>query len=147
MLDLCRADASSNVTPYGGTIQAGGDIRIKAGTVARNVGGNVFANGDIKVDAPITYAQGVTGYSAINQNRGFKAFFGSTWAQIIAMDIGGGFTANGSVTLTGDGVVDGGSFSGGQGVAAAGGIITVRAPSRTPVQIDQHLGLTTWWWR
>lgn len=144
---FCHADAASNVTPYGGTIQAGGNIGIKAGTVARNVGGNVFSNGDIKVDAPITYAQGVTGYSAINQHRGFKAFFGSTWAQIIAMDVGGGFTANGSVTLTGDGVIDGGSFSGGKGVAAAGGITTVRAPSRTPVQIDQHLGLTTWWWR
>nr|WP_197083578.1 MULTISPECIES: filamentous hemagglutinin N-terminal domain-containing protein [Burkholderia] len=144
---FCHADASSNVTPYGGTIQAGGNIGIKAGTVARNVGGNVFANGDIKVDAPITYAQGVTGYSAINQHRGFKAFFGSTWAQIIAMDVGGGFSANGSVTLTGDGVIDGGSFSGGKGVTAAGGITTVRAPSRTPVQIDQHLGLTTWWWR
>ncbi|QTB53502.1 filamentous hemagglutinin N-terminal domain-containing protein [Burkholderia pseudomallei] len=144
---FCHADASSNVTPYGGTIQAGGNIGIKAGTVARNVGGNVFANGDIKVDAPITYAQGVTGYSAINQHRGFKAFFGSTWAQIIAMDVGGGFTANGNVTLTGDGVIDGGSFSGGKGVTAAGGIATVRAPSRTPVQIDQHLGLTTWWWR
>ena len=144
---FCHAEASSNVTPYGGTIQAGGNIGIKAGTVARNIGGNVFATGDIKVDAPITYAQGVTGYSAINQHRGFKAFFGSTWAQIIAMDIGGGFTANGSVTLTGDGVVDGGSFSGGKGVTAAGGITTVRAPSRTPVQIDQHLGLTTWWWR
>lgn len=144
---FCHADASSNVTPYGGTIQAGGNIGIKAGTVARNVGGNVFATGDIKVDAPVTYAQGVTGYSAINQHRGFKAFFGSTWAQIIAMDIGGGFTANGSVTLTGDGVIDGGSFSGGRGVTAAGGITTVRAPSRTPVQIDQHLGLTTWWWR
>ncbi|WP_413226880.1 filamentous hemagglutinin N-terminal domain-containing protein [Burkholderia sp. AU33545] len=144
---FCHADASSNVTPYGGTIQAGGNIGIKAGTVARNVGGNVFATGDIKVDAPVTYAQGVTGYSAINQHRGFKAFFGSTWAQIIAMDIGGGFTANGSVTLTGDGVIDGGSFSGGKGVTAAGGITTVRAPSRTPVQIDQHLGLTTWWWR
>lgn len=144
---FCHADASSNVTPYGGTIQAGGNIGIKAGTVARNVGGNVFANGDIKVDAPITYAQGVTGYSAINQHRGFKAFFGSTWAQIIAMDIGGGFTANGSVTLTGDGVIDGGSFSGGKGVTAAGGITTVRAPARTPIQIDQHLGLTTWWWR
>ncbi|MPV64318.1 filamentous hemagglutinin N-terminal domain-containing protein [Burkholderia sp. BE17] len=143
---FCHADASSNVTPYGGTIQAGGNIGIKAGTVARNVGGNVFATGDIKVDAPITYAQGVTGYSAINQHRGFKAFFGSTWAQIIAMDVGGGFTANGSVTLTGDGVIDGGSFSGGKGVTAAGGITTVRAPSRTPVQIDQHLGLTTWWW-
>lgn len=144
---FCHADASSNVTPYGGTIQAGGNIGIKAGTVARNVGGNVFATGDIKVDAPITYAQGVTGYSAINQHRGFKAFFGSTWAQIIAMDVGGGFTANGNVTLTGDGVIDGGSFSGGKGVTAAGGITTVRAPSRTPVQIDQHLGLTTWWWR
>lgn len=144
---FCHADASSNVTPYGGTIQAGSNIGIKAGTVARNVGGNVFANGDIKVDAPITYAQGVTGYSAINQHRGFKAFFGSTWAQIIAMDIGGGFTANGNVALTGDGVIDGGSFSGGKGVTAAGGITTVRAPSRTPVQIDQHLGLTTWWWR
>ncbi|VWC62747.1 Filamentous hemagglutinin family outer membrane protein [Burkholderia lata] len=144
---FCHADASSNVTPYGGTIQAGGNIGIKAGTVARNVGGNVFATGDIKVDAPVTYAQGVTGYSAINQHRGFKAFFGSTWAQIIAMDIGGGFTANGSVTLTGDGVIDGGAFSGGKGVTAAGGITTVRAPSRTPVQIDQHLGLTTWWWR
>ncbi|WP_176042818.1 filamentous hemagglutinin N-terminal domain-containing protein [Burkholderia stabilis] len=144
---FCHADASSNVTPYGGTIQAGGNIGIKAGTVARNIGGNVFAIGDIKVDAPITYAQGVTGYSAINQHRGFKAFFGSTWAQIIAMDVGGGFTANGSVTLTGEGVIDGGSFSGGKGVTAAGGITTVRAPSRTPVQIDQHLGLTTWWWR
>ena len=144
---FCHADASSNVTPYGGTIQAGGNVGIKAGTVARNVGGNVFANGDIKVDAPITYAQGVTGYSAINQHRGFKAFFGSTWAQIVAMDVGGGFSANGSVTLTGDGVIDGGSFSGGKGVSAAGGITTVRAPSRTPVQIDQHLGLTTWWWR
>jgi hypothetical protein len=76
---FCHADASSDVTPYGGTIQAGGNIGIKAGTVARNVGGNVFANGDIKVDAPLTYAQGVTGYSAINQHRGFKAFFGSTW--------------------------------------------------------------------
>ncbi|KWH41334.1 filamentous hemagglutinin [Burkholderia stagnalis] len=144
---FCHADASSNVTPYGGTIQAGGDIDIKAGTVARNIGGNVFATGNIKVDAPVTYAQGVTGYSAINQHRGFKAFFGSTWAQIIAMDIGGGFTANGSVTLTGDGVIDGGNISGGKGVTAAGGITTVRAPSRTPVQIDQHLGLTTWWWR
>ena len=144
---FCHASASSDVTPYGGTIQAGGNVGIKAGTVARNVGGNVFANGDIEVDAPITYAQGVTGYSAINQHRGFKAFFGSTWAEIIAMDVGGGFAANGSVTLTGDGVIDGGSFSGGKGVTAAGGITTVRAPSRTPVTIDQHLGLTTWWWR
>ncbi|KVS50723.1 filamentous hemagglutinin [Burkholderia cepacia] len=144
---FCHASASSNVTPYGGTIQTDGNLAIKAGTVARNIGGNVYASGDIKVDAPITYAQGVTGYSAINQDRGFKAFFGSTWAQLIAMDVGGGFAADGKVELTGDGVIDGGSFSGRNGVTATGGITTVRAPSRTPVQIDQHLGLTTWWWR
>ncbi|CAE6797089.1 hypothetical protein R75461_05005 [Paraburkholderia nemoris] len=144
---VCHASASSNVTPYGGTIQSGTDISISAGTVARNVGGNVFALGNIDVSAPVTYAQGVTGYSALNQDRGFKAFFGSSWAQIIAADVGGGFTANGLVTLTGDGVIDGGYITGSKGVSATGGITTVRAPGRTPVQIGQHLGLTTWWWR
>ncbi|AXE96287.1 two-partner secretion domain-containing protein [Paraburkholderia terricola] len=144
---VCHASASSSVTPYGGTIQSGTDIAITAGTVARNVGGNVFALGNIDVTAPVTYAQGVTGYSALNQDRGFKAFFGSSWAQIIAADVGGGFTANGLVTLTGDGVIDGGYITGGKGVAATGSLTTVRAPARTPVQIGQHLGLTTWWWR
>jgi len=144
---VCHASASSSVTPYGGTIQSGTDIAITAGTVARNTGGNVFALGNIDVTAPVTYAQGVTGYSALNQDRGFKAFFGSSWAQIIAADVGGGFTANGLVTLTGDGVIDGGYITGGKGVAATGSLTTVRAPSRTPVQIGQHLGLTTWWWR
>ncbi|MFP3656258.1 filamentous hemagglutinin, partial [Burkholderia sp. SIMBA_052] len=62
-------------------------------------------------------------------------------------DVGGGFTANGLVTLTGDGVIDGGYITGGKGVAATGSLTTVRAPGRTPVQIGQHLGLTTWWWR
>jgi len=144
---VCHASASSSVTPYGGTIQSGTDIAITAGTVARNVGGNVFALGNIDVTAPVTYAQGVTGYSALNQDRGFNAFFGSSWAQIIAADVGGGFTANGLVTLTGDGVIDGGYITGGKSVAATGSLTTVRAPSRTPVQIGQHLGLTTWWWR
>lgn len=144
---FCHASASSDVTPYGGTIQSGTDISIDAGTSASNIGGNVFATGNIDVSAPVTYAQGVTGYSAINQDRGFKAFFGSTWAQIIATDVGGGFTADGLVTLTGDGVIDGGSFNGGTGVTATGGITTVRVPSTTPVTIGEHLGLTTWWWR
>ncbi|CAD6514522.1 filamentous hemagglutinin N-terminal domain-containing protein [Paraburkholderia sabiae] len=141
---FCHASASSTVTPYGGTIQSGKDLSITAGSVARNIGGNVFALGDIKVSAPITYAQGVTGYSAINQDRGFKAFFGSTWAQIIAMDVGGDFVANGSVSFTGSAVIDGGSVSGGKGASAAGGMTTVRPPMRTPVQIGQHLGLSSW---
>jgi hypothetical protein len=132
--------------PHGGTIQSGGNIAISAGTVARNIGGNVFAGGDIAVSAPMTYAQGVTGYSAINQGRGFKAFFGSTWAQIIATDVGGGFTANGSVSLVGSATIDGGYIVGGKGVSASGRITTVRAPASTPVQLGQHLGMTTWWW-
>ncbi|WP_459252422.1 two-partner secretion domain-containing protein [Paraburkholderia sediminicola] len=143
---FCHASASSNVMPNGGTIQSGADIAISAGTVARNIGGNVFAGGNLNVTAPVTYAQGVTGYSAINQGRGFKAFFGSTWAQIIASDVGGGFTANGSVSLGGSAVIDGGYITGSNGVSASGGITTVRAPATTPVQIGQHLGMTTWWW-
>ncbi|MBP0595639.1 filamentous hemagglutinin N-terminal domain-containing protein [Paraburkholderia sp. LEh10] len=141
---VCHASASSTVLPYGGTIQSGTDLSITAGNVARNIGGNVFAQGNLDVTAPVTYARGVTGYSAINQDRGFKAFFGSTWAQIIAADVGGGFTADGAVRLTGDAIIDGGSISGAKGVTATGTITTVHAPSRTPVQIGQHLGLTTW---
>ncbi|EEF24576.1 conserved hypothetical protein, partial [Ricinus communis] len=141
---FCHASASSTVTPYGGTIQSGKDLSITAGNVARNIGGNVFALGDIKVSAPITYAQGVTGYSAINQDRGFKAFFGSSWAQIVAMDVGGDFVANGSVTFTGGAIIDGGSVTGGKGTSAAGATTTVRPPMRTPVQIGQHLGLSSW---
>lgn len=144
---FCHASASSTVMPYGGTIQSGKDITITAGTSASNIGGNVFAAGDLKVSAPTTYAEGVTGYSAINQERGFKAFFGSTWAQIIATDVGGGFTADGSVTLVGQAFIDGGYITGATGVSATNGITTLRAPTTTPVQIGQHLGLTTWWWR
>ncbi|WP_425435451.1 filamentous hemagglutinin N-terminal domain-containing protein [Paraburkholderia ribeironis] len=143
---FCHTNASSNVAAYGGAIQTGANISVTAGTSAASIGGSVYAHGDINVTAPVTYAQGVTGYSAINQDRGFKAFFGSTWAQIIATDVGGGFTADGAVRLTGDALIDGGSISGANGVTATGGITTVRAPSRTPVQIGQHLGLTTWWW-
>jgi filamentous hemagglutinin family protein len=141
---FCHGNASSNVTPYGGSIQSGKDVSIKAGTSAADIGGNVYAHGNLTVDAPLAYATGVTGYSSINQDRGFKAFFGSTWAQLIAMDIGGGFTADGLVTLTGDAIINGGYISGGRGVN--GNVTTLRAPSRTPVQIGQHLGLTTWWW-
>ncbi|MFP6560602.1 filamentous hemagglutinin N-terminal domain-containing protein [Paraburkholderia sp. B3] len=143
---FCHGSASSNVTPYGGTIQSGQNVSITAGTSATDAGSNVYAQGNLDVSAPLTYATGVTGYSAINQDRGFKAFFGSTWAQILATDVGGGFTADGLVTLTGDAVVNGGYISGGKGTSATGGITTVRAPTTTPVVIGQHLGLTTWWW-
>ncbi|WP_233874118.1 two-partner secretion domain-containing protein [Paraburkholderia adhaesiva] len=141
---FCHGSASSNVTPYGGTIYSNQNVSITAGTSAANIGGNVIANGNITVDAPLAYATGVTGYSAIHQDRGFKAFFGSTWAQLIATDTGGGFSADGLVTLTGDALINGGYISGLQGVS--GHVTTLRAPSSTPVQIGQHLGLATWWW-
>ncbi|WP_345817827.1 filamentous hemagglutinin N-terminal domain-containing protein (plasmid) [Paraburkholderia sp. PREW-6R] len=141
---FCHSSAASNVAPYGGTIQSGTDISITAGKTASNIGGNVFAQGNINVTAPTTYATGVTGFSAINQDRGFKAFFGSTWAQIIATDVGGGFTADGSVLLTGDAIINGGYINGAKGVSATGGITTLRSPATTPVQLGQHLGLTTW---
>jgi len=41
-------------------------------------------------------------------------------------------------------VVDGGSFSGLQGVAAAGGITTLRTPTTTPVLLGQSAGLFAW---
>ncbi len=143
---FCHGSASSTVTPYGGTIQSGGDISITAGSSAINSGGNVYAQGNLDVTAPVTYATGVTGYSAINQEHGFKAFFGSTWAQIIATDVGGGFSADGLVRLTGDAVINGGYIAGGKGTSVTGGITTLRLPSRTPVQIGQHLGLASWGW-
>jgi filamentous hemagglutinin family protein len=143
---FCHGNASSDVTPYGGTIQSGQNVSITAGTSATNTGGNVYAQGNLTVNAPVTYATGVLGYSAINQDQGFKAFFGSTWAEIIATDVGGGFTADGLVTLTGDAIINAGYISGGKGTSATGGMTTVRAPSTTPVVIGQHLGLTTWWW-
>ena len=141
---VCHANASSTVVAYGGTIESGSSISITAGTSAANIGGNIFALGDITVHAPITYAQSITGYSAITQGKGVKAFFGSSWGQIIATDIGGGFTSNGLLTLSGQGVVDGGSFSGLQGVAAAGGITTLRTPTTTPVLLGQSAGLFAW---
>jgi len=141
---VCHANAASTVQAYGGTIESGSSLTITAGTSAANIGGNIFALGDITVNAPITYAQSITGYSAITQGQGVKAFFGSSWAQIIATDIGGGFTSDGLLTLSGQGVVDGGSFSGLQGVAAVGGITVLRAPTTTPVQLGQSAGLFAW---
>jgi len=68
-------------------------------------------------------------------------------AQIIATDVWSGFTADGLLSLTDERVINGGSFGGGTEATAAGGIKTVSAPSTTPVQISQYLGLTTWGWR
>lgn len=144
-LIVCRTSASSTTAVTGGLLSAGGDIDITAGKMAVNVGGRVLALGNLKVDAPVTTARGVTGYSAIARDRGFKAFFGNTWARLYAMDVGGSWMAAGHTRVSGDTVTDGGSFDG--DVAIAGASTVSRPRQRDPVTIENHLGLTSWFWR
>ena len=143
---FCHESASSTVRAFGGAIEANGDISITAGTQALNVGGNVYSyTGDVTVKAPVITARGVVGYTTYNRNVGLKAWFGNSWAAIYAADDGGLFeAASGQVTLVGQGVVDGGSFSGAHGVTATNGIVTIAPPQRTPVSIGGHLGLVSW---
>ncbi len=145
-LIFCHESASSTVQPFGGMIQANGDISIKAGTQALNVGGYVDSfGGNLTVTAPTVTARGIMGYTAYNRNFGLKAWFGNSWAALYANDDGGLFeAASGKVTLVGQGVIDGGSFSGAGGVTATNGIVTVAAPYHQPVTIGGHLGLVSW---
>lgn len=142
---VCRTSASSTTAVTGGLLSAGGNIEITAGRVAENIGGRVLAIGDLRVNAPVTYATGITGYTAIARNRGFKAFFGDTWARLYAMDVGGSWMATGRTRVSGDAIVNGGSFDGNVSVA---GTTTVRRPrQQEPVSIQSHLGMTSWLWR
>jgi len=143
---FCHERASSTIQAFGGAVEANGDISITAGTQALNVGGNVYSfGGNLTIKAPIVTARGVMGYTAYNRDFGLKAWFGNSWAAIYAADDGGLFeAASGQVTLVGQGVVDGGSFSGAHGVTATNGIVTLAPPRRTPVTIGGHLGLVSW---
>jgi filamentous hemagglutinin family protein len=145
-LIFCHESASTTVQSFGGVIEANGNISITAGTQALNVGGLVYSyTGDLTVRAPTVTARGVMGYTAYNRDFGLKAWFGNSWAAIYAADDGGLFeAASGQVTLVGQGIVEGGSFSGAHGVTATNGIVTIRPPQRTPVTIGGHLGLVSW---
>ncbi|VVD73814.1 tRNA nuclease CdiA-2 [Pandoraea morbifera] len=143
---VCKAEASSTTTSYGGQMQAAGSIALRAGQSASNVGGNVIAwSGNLTVDAPLVTAQGLLGYTAYNGTRGLKAWFGNHWAAIYAQNDGGLFSAaSGEVVLTGRGLIKGGVITGARGVKAAQGIETAYVPYREPARIGTHLGLTTW---
>jgi adhesin HecA-like repeat protein len=144
---FCSASASSTVQAFGGVMEAGKDITLKAGTQITNTGGTVIAIGNLKLDAPKTLAQGVLGYTVINRRNDLKTWFGNTWAAIYAADTGGIFTGgNGQVELTGEADIDGGAFNAPGGIYAAGGVNTIRAPYRAPVTIGNHnhLGLVSW---
>ncbi|WP_439890808.1 two-partner secretion domain-containing protein [Ralstonia sp. 25C] len=144
---FCRESASSTVTTTGGTVSAGGNLTVNAGTLAENIGGQVLSIGSLTVTAPKVRAVGITGYTALARDRGFKAFFGDTWARLYAADVGGSWLAlGGALTINGQGQIEGGSFDG-QTVTASNGIVTVRAKSRQPVSIDSHVGLTSWLWQ
>lgn len=143
-LIVCRTSASSTTAVTGGLLSAKGDIDIQAGQQAINAGGRVLAMGDLSVTAPVTYARGITGYTAIARDRGFKAFFGDTWARLYATDVGGSWMASGHTQINGDTVTDGGSFDG--AVAIAGQSTVIRPRQRDPVTIENHLGLTSWLW-
>ncbi|WP_354681465.1 filamentous hemagglutinin N-terminal domain-containing protein [Cupriavidus plantarum] len=142
---VCRTSSSSDTSVVGGLLSAAGNIDINAGRAAINVGGRVLAVGDLNVNAPVTYATGVAGYTAIARDRGFKAFFGDTWARLYAMDIGGSWMATGRTRIGGDAVVTGGSFDG--DVSIAGNTLVVRPRQIEPVSVESHLGMTSWLWR
>jgi filamentous hemagglutinin family protein len=143
---FCHESASSTVQPFGGAVEAGGDIAITAGTQALNVGGNVFSfSGNLTISAPTVIARGVMGYSPYNRDFGLKAWFGNSWAALYANDDGGLFeAASGQVSLVGQGVIEGGSFIGPGGVTATNGIVTIAPPHHQPVTIGGHLGLVSW---
>lgn len=142
---VCRTSASSDTAVIGGLLSAGSGIEIRAGRLAENIGGRVLAIGDLDIDAPMTYAAGVTGYTAIARERGFKVFFGDTWARLYAMDVGGSWMATGRTRVSGDAEINGGSFDG--AVTVAGATTLTRARRSEPVSVESHLGMTSWMWR
>lgn len=142
---FCRSRASSTVQSYGGAIQAGKDIALSAGTRIDNVGGTVLAVGALHLAAPRVVAQGVTGYTAFTRENDMKAWFGNRWATIYRADSGGLFRAGtGKVWIDGVGEINGGAFMAPDGVGASGGMVTLRLPYRTPVTLQNHLGLVSW---
>ncbi|KVQ21885.1 filamentous hemagglutinin N-terminal domain-containing protein [Burkholderia ubonensis] len=144
---FCSSSASSNVQAFGGVIEANTDITLKAGKQITNTGGTVLALGNLTLDAPKTLAQGVPGYTAINRDHDLKAWFGNRWAAIYAADTGGIFTGgSGKVRLTGEADIEGGAFNAPGGIAADGGVVTIRARRREPLTIGNgnHLGLVSW---
>jgi filamentous hemagglutinin family protein len=144
---FCRSSASSDVQVYGGDIEAGTDISLKADTQITNTGGTVLAEGTLSLNAPTVVAQGVLGYTTINEDHDLKAWFGNEWGAIYASDTGGLFYAgSGQVQIIGEGDIEGGAFNGPNGVSATGGIVTRSAPYQAPVTIGAHnsIGLISW---
>lgn len=146
LLFFCKRSAQSDERLVGGQLNAGHDVILTAGQAIDNTGGLIYAVNDMTLDAPTVTANGSPVHAVLTRATGLKAFFGDTWAAVYATDQGGGFTAQqGRLVLTGKGVQDRGYFSAAQGVA--GTIEVISPPLRDAVDIGEHLGITTWFWR
>ncbi len=143
---FCRARADSHVEVLGGEVSAARDIGFSAGEAISNTGGRVLALNDITLTAPKVTARGVAGYSSIGRNHGMKAWFGDTWAQVYAADVGGSFTASsGKLTVNGTAYAEGAAFSAAEGVEASGGVIEVRPVQRESLVIrGNRIGIMSW---
>lgn len=143
---FCRRSASTTEGLAGGQILSSGDVRIKGGDTLVNDGGLILAAHDMLLDVPRVEARGVPVHVALSRSDGLRAFFGDRWAELYAIDQGGGFTAQaGRLSITGEAIQDRGFFTAHEGVD---GVITVvRAPGRDPVTLDSHLGLFSALWR
>lgn len=143
---FCRRSASSTESLAGGQILSSGDVRVKGGETLVNDGGLILAADDMLLDVPRVEARGVPVHVVLHRSDGLRAVFGDRWAELYAIDQGGGFTAqSGRLSLTGAAIQDRGFFTAHQGVD---GVITVvRTPGRDPVTLDSHLGLFSALWR
>lgn len=143
---FCRRSASTTEGLAGGQILSSGDVRIKGGETLVNDGGLILAAHDMLLDVPRVEARGVPVHVALSRSDGLRAFFGDRWAELYAIDQGGGFTAQaGRLSITGEAIQDRGFFTAHEGVD---GVITVvRAPGRDPVTLGSHLGLFSALWR
>jgi filamentous hemagglutinin family protein len=147
-LIVCGSEGSSTVQTQGGLLSAAGNVSLKAGDEIQNIGGRVLALGDLEIAAPRVVARGVMGYSAISRERGLKSWFGDSWAQIYASDIGDSYSAaGGRLRLSGRLYVDGGSAEGARTTEISDGTEVIRPPRRDPVMLTNHLGLTSWLWQ
>lgn len=142
-LFLCRRNASTTEALIGGQIQAATDVSLQAGQSILNDGGAVLSLHSMRLDAPEITARGQTLHTTILRGDGLKAMLGDTWAGLYAMDQGGSFTAQqGRLVLRGQGRQNRGSFTALQGID--GSIDVIQLPGRTPVTLDNQVGLLSW---
>lgn len=143
VLFICRTRARSDESLVGGHVLAAGTVTMRSEGEIINEGGQVLGTVGVELEAPRIAARGMTVHTALLRDRGMKAWFGDTWAQLFGRDQGGSFTAQqGRLILRGNALQEGGRYESAVGVD--GTIEVIRLPHRDPVQLNQHLGILRW---